>query len=177
MSSQKLASRIIRKTADDDCLPVLRRSIESSQPALKRLFTVDDMCLIQKDLDLSTRQTLVLAQELQAATNNRSIVQSSMKSKMRDKTHEIDSFFEYTTISFNRNVEIQDKKYSEHFEQHIIITNDIGSLIDKVILHRKLNNENVLVRVSLDGGWGAGRGGGGGGGVKICPSLFGIIKY
>ena len=100
------------------------------------------------------RQTLVLAQDLRVATNNRSIVQSSMKSKMHDKTHEIDSFFEYMTISFNRNVEIQGKKYSENFEQHVIITNDIANLIDKVILHRELNNENVLVRVGLDGGGG-----------------------
>ena len=67
--SQKLASRIIRKTADDDCLSVLRRSIESSQPALKRLFTVDNMCLIRKDLDPSTSKTSVLAQDLPVATN------------------------------------------------------------------------------------------------------------
>ena len=56
-SSQRIAAR----TADDDCLPVL-----PSQPAQKEFFTVDDMCLIRKDLDLSTRQTIALAQDLRA---------------------------------------------------------------------------------------------------------------
>ena len=35
-----------------------------------------------------------------------------MINKMHAKTHEI--FFEHTMISFNREVEVQGKKYSEH---------------------------------------------------------------
>ena len=77
--------------------------------------------------------------------------------------HEIDEFFEHTTMSFYREVEVQGKKYSENFDQHVITVNDISGLIEKIILERDLSENNVLVRIGLDGG---------GGFAKICLSLF-----
>ena len=51
----------------------------------------------------------------------------------------------------------------QDIDQHVVTTNDISKLIEKIILHRSLNEENVFVRVGLDGG---------GGFLKVCLSLF-----
>ena len=75
----------------------------------------------------------------------------------------IDEFFEHTTMSFYCEVKVQGKKYSENIDQHVITVNDISGLIEKIILERDLSENNVLVRIGLDGG---------GGFAKICLSLF-----
>ena len=163
--AQLLAARTLKNCKDDECLPALKRSIETHQPPRKKLFSADDICLIRKDFNLSTRQTLVLTQDLRKAAvcNPRSVIEPSVKKMMYEKNHELDYFFEYKTLKFTRNIETQGKKYSELFDQHVVTTNDISKLIEKIILHRSLNEENVFVRVGLDGG---------GGFLKVCLSLF-----
>ena len=163
-SSQRIAARTLRNTKNDECLPTLERSIESMKRP-RQLFSADDMSLIRKDLNLSTRNTITLAQDLRKAAkcNPRSVIESCVKEKMHLKNHELDAFFESKTIRFDREIEVKGKKYAESFDQHVITTNKISDLIDKIILHRNLNHENVLVKIGLDGG---------GGFLKVCLSLF-----
>ena len=169
-SSQQLAARTIRKSIGDDyryrsvddfMVPTLKRATDKVAP--KRLFSVDDMCIFRKDLNLSTRKTLQLCQDMRGISGDRKIIEPSLKKKMMAMNHEIDEFFEHTTMSFYREVEVQGKKYSENFDQHVITVNDISGLIEKIILERDLSKNNVLVRIGLDGG---------GGFAKICLSLF-----
>ena len=47
---------------------------------------------------------------------------------------------------------IKFKKIDENYTEHVIKTNDLPKLIDEIILKRKLNSENDIVRVGLDGG-------------------------
>ena len=42
-------------------LPVLQKALDSYQPPKGKLYSADDVCIIQKDLNLSTHQTLALA--------------------------------------------------------------------------------------------------------------------
>ena len=43
------------------------------------------------------------------------------------------------------------------------VCNNINTLIDRIIEKRSLNEENILIRIGLDGG---------GGFVKMCLSVF-----
>ena len=51
----------------------------------------------------------------------------------------------------------------ESFEQHTVIFNDLNGLVDRIIEKREINEENLLVRIGLNGG---------GGCMKICLSMF-----
>ena len=172
-SSELLAAKTIRraigykgnKTSDDIVVPALKKAVDDIDPTSKRLFSADDMCLIRKDLNLSSRKTLQLCQDLREISGDRKIIEKSCKKKMVEKSHEIDKFFEHTKISFYHEVTVEgtNVKHSEHFAQHVIIVNDISGLIDKVIFERNLNEDNLIIRIGLDGG---------GGFMKICLSLF-----
>ena len=86
--------------------------------------------------------------------------------KMYEKNHELDEFFELKTVRFSRN-SIEDKKKVEHFNQHVVCTNAVTNLKDKVIEKRQLDKENTLVRIGLDGD---------GGFLKVCMSIFNLSK-
>ena len=47
----------------------------------------------------------------------------------------------------------------DNFQQHFVVCNNINTLIVKIIEERSLNEENILIRIGLDGG---------GGFVKMC---------
>jgi len=123
------------------------------------------MCLIREDLNLSSRKTLQLCQDLREISGDRKIIDKSCKKKMVKKSHEIDKFFEHTKISFYHEVTVEGTKtkHPDTFEQHVIIVNDISGLIDKVIFERNLNEDNLIIRIGLDGL---------GGFMKIRLSLF-----
>ena len=175
-------------------IPSLRYALDTySRKATTKLYSADDMCLIRKELNLSTRQTLTLGQALRnkaTKIGRRGVLESSLKKKLFDKSHTLDDYFEHETISFLRYVEVDKngkpvvkdssdgyknkkikgkkfKKIAENYTEHVIKTNDLPKLIDEIILKRKLNSENVIVRVGLDGG---------GGFLKTCLSLFELDK-
>ena len=160
-------------------LPVLR----------KALYSADDMCIIRKDLNLSARQTLALAQNLRNRATDcktRDVIEPSLKKKLFEKGHEIDGYFELDSLRFLRHVEkdqgkalekeapsnskknekIKNKKVpkiAENYDEHVIVTKNLSQFIDDIILRRNLSKESVLVRVGLDGG---------GGFFKVCLSIF-----
>ena len=55
-----------------------------------------------------------------------------------------------------------------NFKEHAVVTNNISGLIDKVLVERGLNKDDVLIRGGLDGG---------GGFLKVCISLFDFRPY
>ena len=192
-SSQLLASKIVKGSKDDSMIPSLRYALDTySRKATTKLYSADDMCLIRKELNLSTRQTLTLGKALRnkaTKIGRRGVLESSLKKKLFDKSHTLDDYFEHETISFLRYVEVDKnwkpvvkdssdgyknkkikgkkikgkkvKKIAENYTEHVIKTNDLPKLIDEIILKRKLNSENVIVRVGL----------GGGGFLKTCHYL------
>jgi len=73
------------------------------------------MCLIRKDLNLSTRQTLTLAQDLRNRATNidrRGVIKPSWKQKIFDKSHTLDDFFELDSIRLLRHAENEKEKES-----------------------------------------------------------------
>ena len=51
------------------------------------------------------------------------------------------------------------QKVKDNFQQHFVVSNNINTLIVKIIEERSLYEENILIRIGLDGG---------GGFVKMC---------
>ena len=105
-SAKSIAKRTLKLYRDDDVVNYMKKELDSDKtlfPPRKKLFSADDMCLIRKDLNLSSRQTLVVAQDLRNGVNAagpRSVSESSTKMKMYEKNHELDEFFELKTLSF-----------------------------------------------------------------------------
>ena len=96
-SSEKLAARTIRKSIgynsisnDDFMVPALKKAMDQVAP--KRLFSADDMCIVRKDLNLSTRKMLQLCQDLREISDDRKIIEKSFKRKMVDMSHKIEKF-------------------------------------------------------------------------------------
>ena len=76
-TSQRIASRSMDNYSDQGLLTYgpKRKSLDSPPSLKRKLFSLDDMCVIRKNLDLSTRQTLTLAQNLREASGSRSIIE------------------------------------------------------------------------------------------------------
>ena len=163
-TSERLASRAINNSNDDTGISTYgpRRKLIMSSPAAKRkLYSMDDMCIMRKELDLSTRGTLTLARNLRLASGSRHIIESNLRPNMEVKNHKLDDFFVHDYLLFNR--EDKDSKKVVNYKEHAIIANNICGLIDKIFEERGLDGENALLRIGLDGG---------GGFLKVCMSVF-----
>ena len=115
---------------------------------------------IQKDLNLSNHQTYTLAEDIRLASGSRSIIESNLKQNLHEINHQLDNF-RHSRLRFIKEIKGQP---TESFEQTAIICDDVDSLIGKVIESRNyLDEEDVLVRIGLDGG---------GGFMKVCLSIF-----
>ena len=88
------------------------------------------------------------------------------KKNLRDKiqgfNRNLEDLFERRMCNFVNVNEAQ--KVKDNFQQHFVVCNNINTLIVKIIEERSLNEENILIRIGLDGG---------GGFVKMC--LF--VRY
>ena len=61
----------------------------------------------------------------------------------------------------------KNNKITENLQEPVILCTDVNELIKKVIEERELDENDLLVRVGLDGG---------GGFVKVCLSLFNLCS-
>ena len=134
--------------------------VTAKEPLRKTLFSADDMNIIRKDLNLTSRGTLTLLQDLRMIAGSK-VVESSTKAKIHYNNHKLDSFFEHKELCFTG--EIKGKNINENFEQHVIVTKNIFSFIDEVMQSRGLDVNTTLIRIGLDDN---------GGFIKICLSLF-----
>ena len=72
-----------------------------------------------------------------------------MQQKIYQQNHQLDEFFQEEYIIFNE--EDKKAKSMRNFKEHAVVTNNISGLIDKVLVERGLNKDDVLIRVWLDG--------------------------
>ena len=84
-SSQRVASRIIK----DSATPLLSTlgellPVNDFQIKKKQLFSVESMSMIQKDLNLSNRKVLTLAEDLRTSSGSRKVIEKGMKEKLRN---------------------------------------------------------------------------------------------
>ena len=122
-TSERLASRTIDKSNEYEGLQTCgpKRKIMHSSPlnAKRKLFSLDDMCVFRKNLDLSTRQTLALAQNLRQASGSRHFIESYAKQTSIMRITSWTSFF--IAIKFFSSKKIRRKIRPEIFMSMLLL--------------------------------------------------------
>ena len=83
-TSERLAAKAINRCDSDAGLQTYGRKLkllDSSSSVKRKLFSLDDMCIIRKDLSLSAREALCLVQDLHKAADckPRHVIEPSFK--------------------------------------------------------------------------------------------------
>ena len=65
----------------------------------KRLFTVDDMSMIQRDLSLSNKKLKILAEDLRRSSGSRNLIEKVMMEDIIQKNGQLIEFFEVKTCT------------------------------------------------------------------------------
>ena len=105
-ASERLASREINRCSDDMSLSTLSSRkclVTSKEPPRNNLFLVDTMNIIEKDLNLTSRGTLTLVQDLRMIAGSK-VVESSAKEKTYYNNHKLDNFFKHKELRFTREI-------------------------------------------------------------------------
>ena len=112
----------------------------------KALFSADEMNIIRRDSNLTSRGTLTLVHELRMIAGSK-VIESWTKEKLDYNNHKLDSFIEHKELRFAR--EIKGKKTTKDFQQHIIVTTNVSSFIDEVMQSRELDENTTLIKIGL----------------------------
>ena len=169
-TSQRVASRIIKDSkTPNTSTPVLatlgpnpRRIFSSpNESGQGCLISADQMEDLQVDLSLTNNQTLLAAEHIRVATGKRKAIEPGFQSKMRVKNRRLSDYFESKKCVF-RYVS-KKEKIDYNFEEHVVVCKDINELMDLIIEERKLKDDEILVRIGMDGG---------GGFMKFVVSIF-----
>ena len=185
-SSQRFASRVISEeisannSANDTTHPALsifgkKKPFLAKDTCKKQIkYSVDDISNMQVDVGLSTKQTLKIAEHLRSnpigdnkgsIQINRSMVESNLRTKLREKNRQLDCLFEVRNANF---VKIDEKKKTrENFDRDIVVCNDLDELSCRIIQERNLEEGDLLFLVGMDGG---------GGFLKVCLNAFDLKK-
>ena len=183
-SSQRFASRIISEqisanNSANNTTPALstfgkKKPLAKDNCKKQITFSVEDISNMQVDVGLSTKQTLKIAEHLRSkpiedkggnAQTNRKILESNLRSKLREKNCQLDSLFEVRKANF---VKIDEKKkLRENFDRELVVCNDLDELSRRIIKERDMEEGDLLFRVGMDGG---------GGFLKVCLNVFDLKK-
>ena len=110
---------------------------------------------------MSTRKTHLLGQNIRAAAGP-----SSIESNLRKNLHEFDpqqdEFFDIKQLTY---IHKEKQVVLSTTSKDTIICSDINEFTNRVIEERKINQNNLLVEIGMDGV---------GGFMKICLSLFDV---
>ena len=141
--------------------------VERFAPKRKNLFgiSVENASQIGKNMNLSVRKMRELCHYARAVTGSRKAVASKVEAQLYTDRHLLDDMFDYEMLLFVEEESKAKGKPEWKFWQHAVFAKAASDLIDKIVTHRKLDLDDVLIRVSLDGG---------GGFLKICLSVFDI---
>ena len=92
-----------------------------------------------------------MAEDTRLASGSRCVIENNLRDKHLVINHELDYLFEEKIMRVC--TEIKDKP-TEHFDEHVVLCNDLDGLVDKVIRCRNLHKDNTLIRIGIDGGGG-----------------------
>ncbi len=174
-SSQRFASRVVSEeisasiSAKSSTTPVLSslngkpRSLDCKKQIK---FSVEDLSNMQVDVGLSSKQTLKVAEHLRnkpgkkgKTITNRTIVESNLKRKLKDKNRQLGDLFEVRRANFVK----EDKDKRENFKRDVVVCKDLNGLADRIIEKRNMKEDHLLFRVGMDGG---------GGFMKVILNVF-----
>ena len=164
---ERIAARTINKSTDGTLATLgKRKNVNLAPEAKKFLFQTKDIIGISKDLQLSNKETKILARDIRIATGSRKSVEPNSREEINKINHQLDNFFEVRNLAYR--TENKESKVSEIVYRPTVVCKDISTLLDKVIQKRKkIESDSLLLKISIDGG---------GGFLKICVSLFDIDK-
>ena len=100
-SSQRVASGIIKDSATP--LPSTLAKplpVNDFQIKKKQLFSVESTSMIQKDLNLSNRKVLTLAEDLRTSSGSRKVIEKGMKGKLCNLHHQLEDLFKTEKYTF-----------------------------------------------------------------------------
>ena len=163
IGSPTTTEKLVVRTEGEKRKRVTDANTMSNARRRKLTYTADDMCAMRKGNNLSTRQTIRLAQDLRQVAGSRNSVEPHLRKKLYDQNHKLDDFFGHDNILFIE--EDKKKKTTRKFRENVVVAKDIKSLIDQVLLERLLERAEALIRIGIDGG---------GGFLKICMSIFNL---
>lgn len=115
--------------------------------------SIEDLSKIQQKLNLSTNNTIKLASclhKLKGNTNEK-LTDTYIKSKLQEKRHLLDPFFEIQQA----NLENGQENRHEPVQRTVIFCKNILAFLDFILKMRKIKQEDVqLLKIGLDGGGG-----------------------
>ena len=80
------------------------------------------MSVIQKDLSLSTRQVLTLAEDLRNSSGDKKMIEKNLRDKIRGFNRNLEDLFERRMCNFVNVNEVQ--KVKDNFQQHFVACNN-----------------------------------------------------
>ena len=103
-------------------------------------------------MGLRNRQVKILGEDIRAASGSRNIIEKSLTEKTRTKNRQLEDMFEARVCNFTTVNETNNTR--EHFNQHLVLSSHLDGLVEKMILDREIDEDNMLKRIGLDGGSG-----------------------
>ena len=102
-----------------------------------------------------------MAGDLRKSSGSRNLIEQGMMEAIYEKNRQINEYFEVKTCTFTT---VNEKfKSRETFEQKVVLCCNLDALIERMIRERNIDEDNMLIRVGIDGG---------GGFLKVCLSVF-----
>ncbi|KAJ8672762.1 hypothetical protein QAD02_004022 [Eretmocerus hayati] len=134
----------------------MRVSINLKSSTSSAVISTEDIVKMQSVHNLSQRTTLGIVSTVRKATGKRKIVESHVKSKLKEAIHAVDEFFSVKNFNFTKN---ENGSCSE-VTLTAVHCHDLKGLIEYVKNVRGL--EQVLLKIGVDAGRGS---------LKICLSI------
>lgn len=140
-----IAAKLHSKSGNIDLHKVKSGSVSISLNSPQHQLTSETMRDIQRDMNLSGRQTSHLAKTIRQS-NRRSSVEPYMREYLRDSDHILDDHFHSIYLDFidSRNARIQ---------RPVILCKNVQIFIDDVISRRQVVTDH-LIKIGIDGGKG-----------------------
>ena len=153
-----IASKIHSKSGNCDLQTLKSVSVSISLNSPQHQLTSKTMRDIQRDMNLSGRQTSHLAKTIRQS-NRRSSVEPYMREYLRDNDHILDDHFYSICLDFidSRNDRIQ---------RPTILCKNVQIFIDEVISRRQVIADH-LIKIGIDGGKGF---------LKICRAVGFVVR-
>jgi len=112
---------------------------------------------IQRDMNLSHRNTLRITQHVRTATGSRSSVEPYIKQKLQLQDHHLDDHFYVEDIDFiPSESRVGLSSANNSIQRPVVLCRDIDQFIETISSIRglNLNDEDILIKIGMDSGGG-----------------------
>lgn len=122
---------------------------KNSEAPKKHVITVDDLFLIKKNCNLSTRNTITLSSTLRALDIT---VAPNVNKGLTQLNNRLEEYFQVTHLPFDINGE--DKKQPKIILKPVVYCNNVPKLVEFICNERKIGEKDFFLKIGIDGGGG-----------------------